>query len=78
MLDKAVDLADGQAVRIEPLPPSESTTNEIDRKQRISELKRLFETWTDEDACMTDAQADCLHQALKENRGLEFRSTKLT
>jgi hypothetical protein len=41
--------------------------------ERLRELERLFSQWTEEDAMLSDEEADRLEEALRQSRGLEFR-----
>ena len=71
VLDADASLVEGQAVRVEPLV-SEATL-ESDRMERVRKLQSLFEQWTQEDAQLSDEEADCLRLALDQNQGLEFQ-----
>ena len=50
---------------------------ETERADRLRRLQQLFAEWTDEDARLSDEEADRLQSALEENHGLRFRSPKL-
>lgn len=77
IVDAKISLQDGQAVRVEPLAPSTETPVDAERTARVSRLKQLFTEWTDEDATLSNEEADRLQNALEENCGLQFRSPKL-
>lgn len=64
-------LAEGQAVRVEPL--ASEAKLDADRMERVRKLQSLFEQWTQEDAQLSDEDADCLRLALDRDEGLEFR-----
>ena len=68
ILDTLVELSEGQAVRIEPMP---------EVTERVLQVQQLFDQWTREDAQLTLDEADRLHIALEQSRGLEFRSPDL-
>ena len=68
ILDTLVKLSEGQAVRIEPM---------ADTTERVFQLKQLFDQWTREDAQLTLDEADRLHIALEQSRGMTFRSPDL-
>lgn len=70
VLDADTSLAEGQAVRVEPL--ASEATLEADRMERVRKLQSLFAQWTKEDAQLSDEKADCLRLALEQNQGLEF------
>jgi hypothetical protein len=76
VLDVAAHLAEGLTVRVQPLGLDVSRDDE--RSARVSELRRLFDAWTEEDGKLNDAQAGCLSEALEASRGLQFRSADLT
>lgn len=68
ILDAQITLTEGQAVRIEPLS---------DTADRVLRLQQLFNQWTEEDAKLSPEEADRLHIALEQNRGLQFRTPEL-
>ena len=68
ILDAEFALSEGLAVRIEPL---------ADTADRVRQLQQLFNQWTEEDAKLTTEEADRLHIALEQSRGLSFRSPDL-
>ena len=69
VLNTTVSLADGQAVRVEPL----GTGIDAARADRIRQMQQLFAEWNEEDGKLTDEEADRLHQALEQSHGLSFR-----
>lgn len=71
VLDAHVILDEGQAVRVQPLaqPPLDAG-----RAERIRQLQELFTEWTEEDGQLTDDEANRLHAALDQSRGLGFQS----
>lgn len=77
ILDAQVFLKDGQAVRVEPLAPGIQTPLDAEREGRVRQLQQLFGEWTEEDGTLSDEEADRLHTALEQNRGLSFGSPKL-
>lgn len=80
VLDAQVSLVEGQAVRVEPLQVSSATTSMLDAElsDRVHRVQKMFDEWTREDNLLSDEEADRLHVALEENRGLEFRAPDLT
>ena len=76
VLDAPVALRDGQAVRVETVRQEVDREN-MDRADRVRQLQQLFADWTEEDATLSDEEADRLHTALEHNRGLTLRSTML-
>ena len=77
VLDTQVALNDGQAVRVEPLGPGTGAKLDTERADRVRQLQQYFAEWTVEDGKLSDAEADRLHAALEQNRGLSFRSPTL-
>lgn len=77
ILDAQVSLADGQAVRVEPLAPGSETPLDHERAEQVRQLQQLFAEWTEEDGQLSDEEADRLHAALEANRGVSFRSPQL-
>ena len=77
IIDAQISLQDGQAVRVEPLGPQTETPIDAERAERVGRLQQLFTQWTDEDATLSDEEADRLQSALAENHGLRFRSPTL-
>ena len=73
VLDARVSLSEGQAVRVEPLIAPVNA----ERAELLARMKQAFDTWTEEDSKLSDEEADCLHVALEQNRGLSFRTPKL-
>jgi hypothetical protein len=71
VLDTPNCLAEGQAVRIEPLS---AAPMELDPCSRVGRLKQLFSKWTAEDSELPDEEADRLRVALEQNRGVRFQS----
>src|SRR5437763_539846 len=70
-------LPDGRAVRVEPLAPGANTPVDAERDERVRRLQQLFAVWTDEDAKLSDEEADRLQAALEGNRGLNLWSPAL-
>ncbi len=77
VLDTNVPLQDGQAVRVEPLASGADTPLDSERAERVRMLQELFTAWTEEDAQLTDEEADRLRNALEQDRGLRLRSPGL-
>jgi len=77
VLDMNVPLQDGQAVRVEPLASGADTPVDAERAERVRKLQELFTAWTEEDAQLTDEEADRLRNALEQDRGLGLRSPVL-
>jgi hypothetical protein len=75
--DTQVSLTDGQPVRVEPLSPGTPDQIEAERADRLRRLQQLFAEWTEEDSQLSDEEADRLHTALEQNRGLGFRPPTL-
>jgi hypothetical protein len=74
VLDTDVPLQDGQAVRVEPLASGADTPIDAERAERVRRLQQLFTAWTEEDAQLTDEEADRLRNALEQDRGLRLGS----
>ena len=74
VLDAQINLDEGQPVRVEPLA---QTPLDTERAERVRQLQQLFAQWTEEDGKLTDEEADRLRTALKQSRGLGFRSPAL-
>jgi hypothetical protein len=74
VLDADVRLAEGQAVRVEPLG---APLTESERAERVRRLKQLFHQWREEDSQLSDEEGDRLRIALEQNRGLSFRPVDL-
>ena len=74
ILDVQVELSEGQAVRIEAV---EGALDHA-RTERVLQVQQLFDQWTREDAQLPLDEADRLHTALEQSRGLTFRSTDLS
>ena len=77
VLDTVVPLAEGQAVRVEPLASRPESPVDPARTELLAKMKQTFDAWTEEDGKLSDEEADCLHIALQQNRGLSFRTPKL-
>jgi hypothetical protein len=77
VLDAHIHLADGQAVRVEPLGTEAQSHIPAERAARVQQLQQLFASWTEEDAQLPEEEADRLRAALDQSRGLHFRSAKL-
>ncbi len=75
--DDQVPLPEGQTVRIEPISPGTPSAEEAQRAERVQRLQQLFAEWTEEDVRLSDEEADCLHRALEQQRGIQFRSPTL-
>ena len=78
IIDTQVSLSEGQAVRIEPLAEAVEGTLDHARTQRVLQVQQLFDQWTREDAELPLDEADRLHIALEQSRGLTFRSADLS
>lgn len=76
VLDTEIPLSEGQEVRVEPIPPKGQHDTDA-RAAKIEEMKRLFAQWDEEDGQLSDEEADRLHIAIQQNRGLSFRTPKL-
>jgi hypothetical protein len=74
VFDTDVRLQDGQAVRVEPLAFGAHFPIDTERTDRVRRLQQLFTSWIEEDAQLTDEEADRLRNALEQNRGLRLRS----
>jgi hypothetical protein len=72
IFDEQVPFSAGQAVRVEPL--IECGAPDPARAELVAKMKRAFDAWTEEDGKLSDEEADCLHIALQQNRGLSFRT----
>jgi hypothetical protein len=72
--DAQVALPEGQAVRVEPLPRRKQDLTAKGGDDRVRHLQSLFSQWTEEDGKLSDEEADRLHKALEQNRGLDFRA----
>lgn len=75
VLDDQVLLPEGQLVRVELLlesseGPSEPVSD--NREERVRRLRELFSQWDEEDARLTNAEADLLRAALEAHHGLQF------
>lgn len=77
VIDTLASLAEGQAVRIEPLAEAVEGTLDHVRTERVLQVQQLFDQWTREDAQLPLDEADRLHIALEQSRGLTFRSPDL-
>jgi hypothetical protein len=77
VLDSGVCLAEGQAVRVEPIGQTPATALEGDDTGRLRRLQELFAEWTEEDSKLSENDADLLRSALEQNHGLNFRSPHL-
>ena len=76
ILDGQVPLQDGQAVRVEPLAPGAAAPVAAEPSDRVQELQRLFAAWTEEDAALSDDEADQLQTELEQRRRLRFGSAE--
>jgi hypothetical protein len=74
VLEGNMRLNEGQAVRIEPLSQNAKADLDEEPAQRVRQLQQLFAEWTEEDGKLSAEQADCLHEALEQNRGVSLRS----
>jgi hypothetical protein len=74
VLDTPLKLKEGQAVRVEPVEDEMERQADTDR---VRGLQQLFAEWTEEDAKLSNEEADRLHIALEQNRGLRFQSPTL-
>ena len=77
ILDTELTLSEGQAVRIEPLGLDATTPITDERATQLRRMKTLFTQWDEEDSQLSDEEADRLHLALQQNRGLTFRTPPL-
>jgi tRNA(fMet)-specific endonuclease VapC len=77
VLDTPLQLKEGQAVRVEPVEDEMERQADTDRADRVRGLQQLFAEWTEEDARLSDEEADRLRTALEQNRGLRFQSPPL-
>ena len=75
VLDQNASLTEGQTVRVEPV--TSPTMLDADRMERVRKLQSLFEQWTEEDAQLSNDEADCLRLALDQSQGLQFRVPEL-
>ena len=71
VLDQNAPLAEGQAVRVEPV--ASPAMLDADRMERVRQLQSLFQQWTEEDALLSNEEADRLRLALNNSQGLQFR-----
>ena len=46
---------------------------DADRMERVRQLQSLFQQWTEEDALLSNEEADRLRLALNNSQGLQFR-----
>jgi hypothetical protein len=67
-------LDEAQAMRVQPLA---NTPLDAQQAERVRQLQKLFAEWTEEDSRLSDEEADRLHTALEQSRGLGFRSPAL-
>jgi hypothetical protein len=74
VLDAQVALLEGQAVRVEPLPLGDQALIANEGEDRLRQLQSLFSQWTEEDGKLSDEEADRLHKALEQSRGLNVRT----
>jgi len=72
VFDPQLPLADGQAVRIEPLRQEAESQLDAEQIDRVGRLEGLFAEWTEEDGKLSDEEADRLQAALEQHRGLGF------
>ena len=75
VLDQSAPLAEGQAVRVEPV--ASQAMLDADRMERVRQLQSLFQQWTEEDAQLSNEEADRLRLALNDSQGLQFRVPEL-
>ena len=73
VVDDQVSLSEGQTVRVEPLNADNEHVDR-ERAERLRQLRQLFADWTEEDARLSDEEADRLHTSLEQSRGLTLRS----
>jgi hypothetical protein len=78
VLDIPISMANGQAVEVIPIVQESSTVDEVERTQQLKRMKEIFAQWAEEDRDLSDEDADVLERALKENRGIRFRSVNLS
>ena len=80
MLDADASLAEGQAVRVEPLQVSSAEAGGMDAElaARVQKIRAIFEQWSQEDSEVSPEVAEEFHLALEANRGLEFQTPDLT
>ena len=71
VLDQNAPLAEGQSVRVEPV--ATQAMLDADRMERVRQLQGLFQQWTEEDALLSNEEADRLRLALNHSQGLQFR-----
>ena len=78
VLDTGIPFSEGQAVRVERLTPRDDVSAaDGERAELLARMKQAFDTWTEEDSKLSDEEADRLHIALEQNRGLSFRTPTL-
>ena len=75
VLDQNAPLTEGQAVRVEPV--ASQAMLDADRMERVRQLQSLFQQWTEEDAQLSNEEADRLRLALNSSQGLQFRVPEL-
>ncbi len=75
VLDQNVPLIEGQSVRVEPV--ASQAMLDADRMERVRLLQSLFQQWTEEDAQLSNEEADRLRLALEQSQGLQFRVPEL-
>lgn len=73
ILDTQVVLAEGQAVRVEPVREVGPTSGSAERDQQLQAMKNIFTQWDEEDRSLTDEEAERLQIALACSRGLSLR-----
>ena len=80
VLDADASLAEGQAVRVEPLQVSSAEAGGMDAElaARVQKIRAIFEQWSQEDSEVSPEVAEEFHLALEANRGLEFQTPDLT
>jgi hypothetical protein len=75
VVDGAVNLPEGQAVRIEPLAgESRAGTLSDGLSNQLQEMKALFAQWDEEDSLVPEETAEDFHRSLERHRGLHFRA----
>lgn len=77
VLDAEAPLAEGQPVRVEPLEQGADAGPTKGPADRVGELQRLFDEWTDEDGRLPDEEADRLRAALDKEPRLSLRPANL-
>ncbi len=75
--DAHVPIADGQIVRVEPLPCRNDVRADSDRADRVRQLQKSFGDWNEEESQLTDEEADRLDTALAQHARLTLWSAKL-